>query len=261
MGERMQASFSKTFQKICVKIWPPLPLLMLKEGVVFKRMLHNSSGQSAVRTLSEERPAKLASPLPSPAAECPQMEPAPASGDTKLATFEEIYRKSAFKSAATTAEWNVLKVADMLNSEHLRGLSSASKHSALLMALEAAGVAVEDVLQDAVQRQRLLNEYEETQLGRLQELEGVRLRENERLSAEMEAICAQYRARIAAGVADIEREREIFRQWQEHKEREQRRIAEAASCCVSADPATSSEASVTRLLEKNATMSRYRESA
>ena len=60
----------------------------------------------------------------------------------------------------------------MLSSEHLRGLSSASKHSALLMALEAAGIAVKDILQDAVQRQRLLNDYEESQQRRpLVELE------------------------------------------------------------------------------------------
>ena len=228
---------------------------------MFKRMLHNSSGQSAVRTFSEERPATIAGPLPASAAEPTEIEEAAGDRGKKLASFHEIYGKSTFKTASAAAEWNVLKVADMLNSEHLRGLSSASKHSALLMALEAAGVAVEDVLQDAVQRQRLLNEYEETQLQRMEELEGVRLRENERLTSEMEAICAQYRARIAAGVSDIERERETFRQWQEQKEREQRRIAEAASCCVSADPATSSEASVTRLLEKNATVSRYRESA
>ena len=122
-------------------------------------------------------------------------------------------------------------------------------------------MAVEDILQDAVQRQRLLNDYEESQQRRLLELESVKVRENERLAAEMEAVSAQYRSRIEAGVAEIERERETFREWQEQKEREQRRIAEAASACVSADPATSSEASVTRLLEKNASVSRYRESA
>jgi hypothetical protein len=129
------------------------------------------------------------------------------------------------------------------------------------MALEAGGVAVEDILQDAVQRQRLLNDYEESQQQRLLELESVKLRENERLAAEMEAVSAQYRSRIATGVAEIERERETLREWQEQKEREQRRIAEAASACVSADPTTSSEASITRLLEKNAGVSRYRESA
>ena len=226
---------------------------------MFKRMFETSSAQGPVRASSEERPA-MGQPA-SPTGEWAGIEPLPNNGTAKLSTFDDIYRKSNLKSTSAAAEWNILKVADMLNSEHLRGLSSASKHSALLMALEAAGVAVEDVLQDAVQRQRLLNDYAESQQRRLVELETVKLRENERLAAEMEAVSAQYRSQIAASVAEIERERESLREWQEQKEREQRRIAEAASACVSADPMTSSEASITRLLEKNASVSRYRESA
>lgn len=226
---------------------------------MFKRLLHTSSDQGLARASSEERPAMgLAA---SPTGDLAGIEPPPINVAAKLSTFDDIYRKSTFKPTTAAADWNILKVADMLNSEHLRGLSSASKHSALLMALEAGGVAVEDILQDAVQRQRLLNDYEESQQRRLLELESVKVRENERLAAEMEAVSAQYRSRIEAGVAGIERERETLREWQEQKEREQRRIAEAASACVSADPATSSEASVTRLLEKNASVSRYRESA
>lgn len=224
---------------------------------MFKRILQTSSGQGPARASSEERPVVG---LPASTTEtC--VEPPPANGLTKLSSFDDIYRKCNFKSPTAAGEWNILKVADMVNSEHMRGLSPSSKHSALLMALEAAGVAVEDILQDAVQRQRLLNDYDENQQRRLSEIETVKLRENERLSAEMEAICNQYRTRIAAGVSDIERERETLREWQEQKEREQRRIAEAASACVSADPASSSEASVTRLLEKNANVSRFRESA
>jgi hypothetical protein len=53
------------------------------------------------------------------------------------------------------------------------------------------------------------------------------------------------------GVAEVERERET---------QEQRRIAEVGFGRVSAEPTTSSEASVTRM-EKNASVSRYRESA
>ena len=191
--------------------------------------------------------------------ELPRTEPPPTTLATKLPSFDEVYRKSTFKT--TTAELHILKIADMLSSDHLRGLSPAAKHSALLMALEAAGVAVEDILQDAVQRQRVLNECEETQFRILEEGEQVRMRENERLTAEMESVCSQYRGRIAAGMQEIENAREAFRHWQASKEREQRRIAEAASACVSGD-GPSSDASITRLLEKNASATaRFRESA
>src|SRR5262249_48467320 len=130
--------------------------------------------------------------------------PTPAATTTKLPSFEEVYDRASFKTNSTIAEWHILKVADMLNSDHLRGLSPAAKHSALMMALEAAGVAVEDILQDAVQRQRVLNDCEENQFKRLEDDESVRMRENERLTAEMESICSQYRGRINAGLKDIE---------------------------------------------------------
>jgi hypothetical protein len=139
----------------------------------------------------------------------------------------------------------------MISSEHLHGLSPAGKHSALMMALEAAGVAVEDMLQDAVQRQRVLNEYEDGQRRRLEDFEKTKLGDNERLSEEMEAICSQFRMRISGSVQEIERERATFRDWQERKEREQRRISEAASACVSGESSASSDVSISRLLEKN----------
>ena len=116
---------------------------------------------------------------------------------------------------------------------------------------QAAGVAVEDMLQDAVQRQRVLNEYEDKQRRRLEEFEKTQLSENQRLGEEMEVMCAQYRTRIATGVQEIERERATFREWQERKEREQRRISEAASACVSGESSGSSDVSISRLLEKN----------
>lgn len=227
---------------------------------MFKRMLF-SSGQGSSRAAVEETAAPqdgLSMPTISGPA---RKEPPPYTTATKLPSFDEIYRKSTFKTNSATAEWHILKIADMLNSDHLRGLSPAAKHSALLMALEAADVAVEDILQDAVQRQRVLNDCEEVQFRMLEESEQVRMRENERLTAEMDSVCAQYRARIAAGMQEIESAREAFREWQNSKEREQRRIAEAASACVSADGA-SSDASITRLLEKNASSTaRFRESA
>jgi hypothetical protein len=227
---------------------------------MFKRLLF-SSGQSSTKAATEETAAPqdgLSMPTLSGLA---RTEPPPNTTATKLPSFDEIYRKSTFKTSSTTADWHILKVADMLNSDHLRGLSPAAKHSALLMALEAADVAVEDILQDAVQRQRVLNDCEETQFRILEEGEKVRMRENERLTAEMESVCAQYRGRITTGMQEIEHARETFREWQSSKEREQRRIAEAASACVSGD-AVSSDASITRLLEKNAgSATRFRESA
>jgi hypothetical protein len=226
---------------------------------MFKRMLH-SSMQGLARASAEETPATQAGPPMPTSSELTRTDTRQNGSPMKLPPFEEIYLRSTFKPNTTTVDWNIIKVADMLNSEHLRGLSPAAKHSALMMALEAAGVAVEDMLQDAVQRQRVLNETEDLQARRLEETEREKLRENERVTAEMESVSAQYRARIAAAVEDLARERQQFHDWQESKEREQRRISEAASACVSGD-STASDASVSRLLERNSNLGRFRESA
>ena len=217
---------------------------------MFKRMLQASSGQGRIPASSEELHTGLSTPSMS---EPPRTDAVPKADNGKLAAFDEIYRKSSFKSTTGPAEYNILKVADMATSGQLHGLSATAKHSALMMALEAAGVAVEDILQDAMQRQRALEAYEEEQRRRLEDFETGKLKDNERLSAEMESISATYRTKIAEAVEEIERERSVFREWQERKLREQRRIAEAASLCVNDPGAISSEASVTRLLEKNAT--------
>jgi hypothetical protein len=226
---------------------------------MFKKMLQVSSALGR-GPASIEEPNATPSGLSSPTfSDRERIEPAPKPVPTKLPSFDDIYRKSPCKISTTTAAYTILKVADMVNSNELHGLSPAARHSALMMALKAAGVAVEDMLQDAVQRQRALNESEESLSHRLQEFEGAKLHENERLGNEMETICSQYRTRIGAGVEEIDREREAFRDWQERKAREQRRIAEAAAACVSDDSGLSSNASVTHLLEKG--VARLRESA
>jgi hypothetical protein len=51
----------------------------------------------------------------------------------------------------------------------------------------------------------------------------------------------------------------LFREWQERKEKEHRRISEAASACASVDLGGSIDYSSSRLIEKNS--GRLRESA
>jgi hypothetical protein len=180
-------------------------------------------------------------------------------GMAALSSFDEIYQRSALKAATSTAAWDIFKVSDMVNNGHLQGLSPAAKQSALMMALETAGVAVEDMLYDAVQRQRVLNEYEDGQRKRLEDFQTAKQLEKERLSGAMEAMFAEYRMRIADTEQDVERERGLFREWQERKEKEHRRISEAASACTPVGFGGSSDHSSPRLIEKNS--GRLRESA
>jgi hypothetical protein len=156
--------------------------------------------------------------------------PAPESRIATPPAFDQIYNGGAVKPSRIP--YGILKVADMIASTHLSGMSPETKRSALLMALEAAGAEVEDVLQDAVVRQRALNDYEETYQGRLKDLENLKSEENSKIQAELDRITGQYMSRIQANVDDVAREQDNYRAWQKRKQQEVERITEAAAFCV-----------------------------
>ena len=66
----------------------------------------------------------------------------------------------AAKIAAPAHGYTVLKVAEMLQSEHIRALPAEVKRKSVMVALDAAGVKVTDIVEDAVRRDRALDTYE-----------------------------------------------------------------------------------------------------
>ena len=170
---------------------------------------------------------------------------------TQLQSFEEIYRGVPLKAAGA---YSILKVAEMTRSPHLTEMSAEAKRSSLLMALEAADVDVEDVLQDAMMRERALNGYEEAQWQRLQDFEEGKLAENGNIQAELDRLTAQYMSRIQVNLDAVAREQDAFRSWQKRKQQESQRIAEAAAFSVppNAAPGSSLPAVVERIRSRPA---------
>lgn len=148
-----------------------------------------------------------------------------------LTGFDEVYRAAAVKPPKLG--YSIGKIVEMANSEHIRGLGMEMKRRSLLMALEAAGVQLEEVLQDASQRQRVLNAYETAQRKNLDDFEARKLRLNCEIQAELERITAEYTARIGANLDEVAREKDVFRKWQSRKQQESQRMAEAVALCVS----------------------------
>jgi len=165
----------------------------------------------------------------------------------KTVSFEQIYQNAEAKPPRVP--YGILKVAEMVGSPHIAGMSTEAKRSSLLMALEAAGVEIEDVLQDAVLRQRALNDYEEQEQRRIKAFESAKLEENAAIQAELERITADYMARVQANIESYEREQEEFRSWQKRKQQEAQRITEAASFCVPPGSAVNG-AGLTAVLER-----------
>jgi hypothetical protein len=163
-------------------------------------------------------------------------EPAFTSTVSDPAVFNDIYE--AAQIAAATHGYTVLKIADMLQSEHIRTLAADVKRKSILVALDAAGVTVNEIVEDAVRRDRALDTYERVLQKNLNELQTQKQAENAQLEEELNRRLAELRARIEENNQAVSREQENLRAWQSRKLGEEQRIADAVSYFVSENPVT-----------------------
>lgn len=154
-------------------------------------------------------------------------------------SFEEIYKAAEIPSASKG--YSILKVAQMLESEHIRNLPSDVKKSSVLVALDAAGVDVKEVIQDAVRRDRALDTYERVQQRAVEELEGRKTKENADLQAQIDKYVTEQRAKIQANNDAVSREKERFTGWRLKKQQEEKKIAEAVGYFVTENPITTGD--------------------
>jgi hypothetical protein len=170
----------------------------------------------------------------------PQQRDAGKSGDGAAETpkpiapalrgFEEVYATAGISEAAN--KYTILKVADMLDNRHLADMTPDAKRNSLMMALEAAEIEIGELLQDAVARNRALDDHEDKRLEEMRVFESLKVEENNKLHAEMERLTSQYMSRIQANSDQVAREQDSFRAWQKRKQQESQRITDAATFCV-----------------------------
>jgi hypothetical protein len=160
----------------------------------------------------------------------------------ELLPMEDIYRTAGIISPRKG--YSVTKVVEMLNSEHIRGLSKETKRAALLMALDAAGVSIEQVQRDAKSRQGALDAYEAEQKKQVEAEWSRKAEEITHIQAEMESIKAHYTARISRNMEALARDKARFNSWVTTKEQESQNMAEALDLCMKSpesEPAASGE--------------------
>ena len=151
-------------------------------------------------------------------------------------SFEEIYK--AAEIPAPPKGYSIFKVSQMLESEHIRTLPSDVKKSSILVALDAAGVDVKDVIQDAIRRDRALDTYERVQQRAVEELEGRKAKENADIQAQIDKYVTEQRAKIQSNNDAVSREKERFTGWRLKKQQEEKKIAEAVGYFVAENPIT-----------------------
>jgi hypothetical protein len=146
-----------------------------------------------------------------------------------LLAYEDIYRAAGILSPGSG--YGIHKVVEMLNSERIRDLSKDIKRASVLMALDAAGISVDDMLTDATRRQSALNSYEGAQKKQLEDFETRKAQENARIEEEIEKIRAHYAQRVQNNLDQVTKEKDALRNWQNAMQSESQRIAEVIELC------------------------------
>jgi ElaB/YqjD/DUF883 family membrane-anchored ribosome-binding protein len=106
------------------------------------------------------------------------------------------------------------------------------------VALDAAGVDIKDVVQDAVRRDRALDTFERVQQRAADELEARKTKENADIQAQIDKYVTEQRAKIQSNNEEVSREKERFTGWRLKKQQEEKKIAEAVGYFVSENPIT-----------------------
>jgi len=164
----------------------------------------------------------------------------------ELLPTEEIYRAAGI--TMPRRGYSVSKVIEMVNSEHIRALSKEMKRAAVLMALDAAGISVDQIQRDAKARQDALDIYEASQKKQAEAEWARKAEEITQIQSELESIKAHYSARISRCTEALARDKARFSTWVTSKEQESRNMAEAVELCMkpsaeSATPAAANAAS------------------
>jgi hypothetical protein len=168
-----------------------------------------------------------------------QLEKPPANSAREVPTFqvellpvEEVFRVAGVVSPRKG--YSVQKVIEMINSEHIRNLAKEMKRAAILMALDAAGVSVDQIQRDAKARQDALDSYETSQKKQADTEWTRKAEEIAQIQSELESIKAHYAARIDRCSEALARDKARFRAWATTKEQESLAMTEAVDLCLKA---------------------------
>ena len=122
--------------------------------------------------------------------------------------MEDIYRAAGIMNPRKG--YSINKVVEMLYSEHIRGLSKEMKRAAILMALDAAGIPIDQVQQDARAHQDALDSYEADRRKQAEAEWERKAEEIVQIQAELERVKEKYMVRISRNLDVVAREKATF---------------------------------------------------
>lgn len=121
--------------------------------------------------------------------------------------------------------YGIDKVAEMLEGKRLATLTREVKATAVMAAIEAAGVPLRDVIQDAVRRDKALDAFEAAKGREIQELHARTETRTEQIKAEIDAFLKERNAELEQLKAAEDSANRAFLELQTRKRREEDRLA------------------------------------
>jgi hypothetical protein len=137
-------------------------------------------------------------------------------------SFAAVYEEAGI--ALPDHGWGIDKVAEMLESKRLGPLSREVKATAVLAAVEAAGVAIRDVIQDAVRRDKALDAFEEAKSAETSELRAASEARIQAIKEEIDTFLREKNQEIEQLKAAADAASQAFTQLQTRKRREEERL-------------------------------------
>jgi hypothetical protein len=144
-----------------------------------------------------------------------------------LLSLQDIYLAVGILSSRLG--YNIDTVSGMLDSDHLRGMASEVKRASVLMALEAAGIPVHELLRDGAKRLDALNSYEAAERKRFEDYEARKTQESAQIQLEVERMTAHCMDRIKHNLSEVTLAKDDFLNWQTTKQTESQRISDAVA--------------------------------
>jgi hypothetical protein len=148
----------------------------------------------------------------------------------ELLPMEDIYRAAGIMNPRKG--YSITKVVEMLHSQHIRGLSQEMKRAAVLMALDAADISLDQLQHDAKARQDALDAHEADQRKQVEAEWARKAEEVIQIQAELESIKAHYTARISRNLDGVAKEKATFNAWLAMKQQETQKMSEAVDLCL-----------------------------
>jgi Skp family chaperone for outer membrane proteins len=158
--------------------------------------------------------------------------------------FPAIYKASAVTDPAHG--FSAYKVLEILSSPDFAGLDPRAKAAALsgFLKMNPSGpVPIADVIQDAVARDRALDNFEQFLAKKLETRADELSKETAALQAEIDELTKRNQEKMNANRQALEQEKQRFAQWQARKRIEERKLFDAVGPFVEQNPVSVGSAS------------------